>query len=205
MTETEWENAGNPDPMLAFLGRSPKYARKLRLFAAACSRRVWAGIDALGRAAVEVAESYADGQVDSEVLRAARLACKGAGAQAAWYAAASNPVIAARNAAHSALSHIVSQRTELLAQTALLRDIFGPLPFRDLASDSVVDGAVVTLAQALYDERNEDGTLDGIRFKVLADALENAGCEVPELLAHCRGPGPHVRGCWVIDGLLLPA
>jgi hypothetical protein len=22
------------------------------------------------------------------------------------------------------------------------------------------------------------------------------------LLSHCRGPGPHVRGCWVVDLVL---
>jgi hypothetical protein len=25
---------------------------------------------------------------------------------------------------------------------------------------------------------------------------------VTEVLAHCRGPGPHVRGCWVVDLVL---
>mgnify|MGYP000107719138 CR=1 FL=1 len=36
----------------------------------------------------------------------------------------------------------------------------------------------------------------------LVDALQEAGCEDGELLAHCRGPGPHVRGCWVVDLVL---
>jgi len=33
----------------------------------------------------------------------------------------------------------------------------------------------------------------------LADALEEAGCDDADVHAHCRGPGPHVRGCWVVD------
>lgn len=37
---------------------------------------------------------------------------------------------------------------------------------------------------------------------VLADAVEEAGRDSAELLSHCRGPGPHVRGCWAIDLLL---
>jgi hypothetical protein len=37
---------------------------------------------------------------------------------------------------------------------------------------------------------------------VLADALDQAGCDNPDILGHVRGPGPHVRGCWVLDMLL---
>jgi hypothetical protein len=62
---------------------------------------------------------------------------------------------------------------------------------------------VVALAQATYEERElPAGTLDLTRLAVLADALEEAGCDQPELLQHPRGPGPHVRGCWAVDLLL---
>jgi hypothetical protein len=37
---------------------------------------------------------------------------------------------------------------------------------------------------------------------VLHDALLDAGCDNPDILDHCKGPGPHVRGCWVLDLLL---
>jgi hypothetical protein len=37
---------------------------------------------------------------------------------------------------------------------------------------------------------------------VLADALEEAGCDDREFLAHLRGGGPHCRGCFVVDALL---
>jgi hypothetical protein len=37
---------------------------------------------------------------------------------------------------------------------------------------------------------------------ILGDALQDAGCESAEILDHCRGPGPHVRGCWVVDFVL---
>jgi hypothetical protein len=37
---------------------------------------------------------------------------------------------------------------------------------------------------------------------ILADALQDAGCESTTILDHCREPGPHVRGCWVVDLVL---
>jgi hypothetical protein len=37
---------------------------------------------------------------------------------------------------------------------------------------------------------------------ILADALQDAGCDCDDILSHCRGPGPHVRGCWVVDLVL---
>ena len=37
---------------------------------------------------------------------------------------------------------------------------------------------------------------------MLADVLEDAGCEDVAILNHCREPGEHVRGCWVVDLLL---
>jgi hypothetical protein len=40
------------------------------------------------------------------------------------------------------------------------------------------------------------------RMPILADALQDDGCEDTDILAHCRGAGPHVRGCWVVDLVL---
>jgi hypothetical protein len=65
------------------------------------------------------------------------------------------------------------------------------------------DGMVRRLAEAAYEGRElPGGTLDVARLAVLADALEEAGCGNAELLGHLRGPGPHVRGCWVVDLIL---
>ena len=61
--------------------------------------------------------------------------------------------------------------------------------------------AVWATAHAAYDERRDDGTLDPFRLAVLADALEEAGCD-GDLPAHLRAPGPHVRGCWALDLVL---
>jgi hypothetical protein len=48
----------------------------------------------------------------------------------------------------------------------------------------------------MYDSR------DFSDMPVLADALEEAGCANQDVLSHCRNRGDHVRGCWVIDGIL---
>jgi hypothetical protein len=62
---------------------------------------------------------------------------------------------------------------------------------------------VVSVARAAYEERQlPAGTLDNTRLAVLADAVEEAGCTDAALLGHCRGAGPHVRGCWAVDALL---
>ena len=81
----------------------------------------------------------------------------------------------------------------------LLRDVFGN-PFRLLSVQrhwlTWNDRTIPKLAQTIYDDRRFD------LLPILADALEEAGCDNADILAHCRGPGPHVRGCWVVDLLL---
>ena len=52
------------------------------------------------------------------------------------------------------------------------------------------------LAKQMYESR------DFSAMPILADALQDAGCDNEDILSHCRGDGPHVRGCWVIDLLL---
>ena len=44
--------------------------------------------------------------------------------------------------------------------------------------------------------------LAGVGLPILADALQDAGCEDADILGHCRSGGPHVRGCWVVDLVL---
>jgi hypothetical protein len=80
-----------------------------------------------------------------------------------------------------------------------IREIFGN-PFRPVSVDpswvAWNDGTVVKLAQAIYDDRTFD------HLPILADALEEAGCDNADILNHCRKPGVHVRGCWVVDLIL---
>jgi hypothetical protein len=91
-------------------------------------------------------------------------------------------------------------RAEQERQANFVRDVFGPLLFRTVPVDPLWlawnDGTVVRLAQAIYDERAFD------RLPVLADALEEAGCDNADILVHCRWPGEHVRGCWPVDLIL---
>jgi hypothetical protein len=89
----------------------------------------------------------------------------------------------------------VSQIRRAIAN--LLRDIFGN-PFRPVSFDSGWRTPQVTaVAQTIYDERRFED------LPLLADAVEEGGCTYGDLLSHCRGPGPHARGCWALD-LILP-
>jgi hypothetical protein len=96
---------------------------------------------------------------------------------------------------HAAI--VAGDRTrEKTEQAALSRDIIGN-PFRPITCDPAWrTSTVLALAQGIYDERAFD------RMPILADALQDADCDNAGILDHCRGPGPHVRGCWVVDLLL---
>ncbi len=86
--------------------------------------------------------------------------------------------------------------TELAAHVALLRDLFGrPTDLISLDRDWLTS-VVMGLARGIYDDRALD------RLPILADALQDTGCVDERVLAHCRGPGPHTRGCWVVDSIL---
>jgi hypothetical protein len=99
-----------------------------------------------------------------------------------------------------------AEKVAFAAQAALLRDVFGN-PFHPIAISAAIlawnDRTIPKLAQAIYEERQlPSGRLDRARLAVLADALEEAGCDNEELIQHCRSAGPHVRGCWAVDLLL---
>jgi hypothetical protein len=179
--------------------RRLRNARKLRLFVVASCRRHWALLtDERSREAVEVAELYADGLATDRqrevAARAARAAQRTVFRPAfkASCAAAAYPGYAAYYGAN---------RSADLAECALLRDLFGPSPFHPMPlinSDCLIwnEGTVSRVAQSIYDDRAFD------RLPILADALEDAGCDHIDILTHCRQPGEHVRGCWVVDLLL---
>jgi hypothetical protein len=89
-----------------------------------------------------------------------------------------------------------ARHSEQRAQSNLVRDIFGN-PFRPITLDPRwLTSTVRDLAGTIYDERVFE------RLPILADALMDAGCDSEDVIKHCRGEGPHVRGCWVIDLLL---
>jgi hypothetical protein len=80
------------------------------------------------------------------------------------------------------------------------RDVY-EIPKLDPAWLTWNDGLVVRLAQAA-DQAQPNSRLDAVLLAVLADALEEAGCDNCDILTHLRSPAPHVRGCWVVDLLL---
>ena len=78
----------------------------------------------------------------------------------------------------------------------MIRDIAGN-PFRPVTfAPEWRTSTVLGIAETIYADRTFGN------LPVLADALEDAGCEHADILSHCRGPGPHVRGCWVVDLVL---
>jgi hypothetical protein len=92
--------------------------------------------------------------------------------------------------------YVLSSTLERPKQAELLRDIFR-YPFRRVGySRAWHTDTVLSLARRMYESR------DFSAMPILADALQDAGCEDPDILNHCRGPGSHVRGCWVIDRVL---
>jgi hypothetical protein len=92
--------------------------------------------------------------------------------------------------------YVLALGIEQSNQAHLLRDIFGN-PFRTVAlSTDWCTETAVALARQMYASR------DFSAMPILADALQDAGCTSDDILNHCRGPGPHVRGCWVVDLLL---
>jgi len=215
MTEEEWLNCTDPQPMLEFLeGRASD--RKLRLFAVACCRRIWHLLtDERSRRAVETAERFAEGQANRQELAAS---C--AAADMAHFEAPRNSnfrsLDAPPNAAEIDLSCAAADAAACTAdaieiaakgdksakeqecqhQATILGCIIGN-PFHPVTLDlSWLTPTVKALAQTIYTDRTFD------QMPLLADELEKAGCANQEILAHFRGPGPHVRGCCVVDMVL---
>jgi hypothetical protein len=89
--------------------------------------------------------------------------------------------------------HFTRERGE---QCGLIRCVLGN-PFRPATiASSWLTPTVLALAVGIDADRAFD------RLPILADALQDAECDNADILAHCRGPGPHVRGCWVVDMVL---
>ncbi|VTT98985.1 Uncharacterized protein OS=Sorangium cellulosum (strain So ce56) GN=sce5710 PE=4 SV=1 [Gemmataceae bacterium] len=225
MDESGWCQAELPYYLLRKYGKGVS-GRKLRLFAAACCRRLWGHLPDDRRRAVELVEGYADGEVTARQWRDGRRTLRPADevivngedddptAIVAWYLLSSRPLEAAMYTPQNAVSltHFPppnpapgdrtrpwterQRRVERAAQVALLCGIAGG-PTGPPALDPVwCTPAVVALAAHIYAERAFE------RLPELADALADAGCADAAVLGHCRRPGPRARGCWVVDRVL---
>ncbi len=214
MTEAEWLACEDPEA-LAYSGIKAS-DRKWRLVLCACSRRLWKRMtDERSRRAIEVSEFFADGQISDEELDAA-----GGAAQIAWTevsnihgdsprrAAAAASAYSSKRFIHEndrsnamvavteGFSKAARRNAERRAQVQMIRDTFGN-PFRTVPfSPSWRSDTALALAARMYESR------DFSPMPILADALQDAGCDNEDILNHCRRAGVHVRGCWVIDRLL---
>jgi len=225
VTEQEWFETTEATALLKHLqGRVTD--RKMRLLACAACQRIWHWIPPKIQAAIARLEQIAgDYTAKAEILKLrviGREAERVDPANAVQWAAALAGQYATEATSHSetsvscisfaaeavglsaaqkdrsriSVAFDIARGREARAQCLLIRDIFGD-PFHPVTFRPAWRTATVTsLAEAIYADRAFD------RLPILADALEDAGCTSAEVLEHCRGPGPHARGCWVVDLVL---
>jgi hypothetical protein len=231
MTEAEWQAWDDPDRLLDSRDHRQFCARKLGLLACACCRRVIDRLPGPHtREALEDAERMAEAD-PAAILAHARVShlygLHPARCPAVWRAVfyhssvgyAPSRCADVRDALEGCRQ--VAGHDERLAQAALCRCVLGD-PFADLIPDPTptglganiddllrthwapfrpafspwLTGTVLSLAAQVYESR------DFSAMPILADALQDAGCDSADVLDHCRGPGPHARGCWVVDLVL---
>ncbi len=227
MTEADWLACDDPNPMLEFL-RDRGDDRKFRLFAVSA---VWPYVVAFGddrtREVLEVIHEASDGRLNREDLCRERdkigewgswmpyrkptgdLITRAAGvglypepidsafrmASAVTFLETVAPLDPADEGAQGRTREELG-RLSRSRLTSNVRDIFGN-PFRSVGiRRQWRTSTAVALASQMYESR------DFSPMPILADALQDAGCEDAAVLDHCRGPGPHARGCWVVDMLL---
>jgi hypothetical protein len=228
MLEYEWLHGIDYEGMIRLVGQNPD-ERKMRLAACGYLRTMWADFsDPQARSVVEVAEDYADFRATRTevkgVKRALALLLEQARTEQArdqydptdpgWLVQYRTfleldsrvrlleLVLKPGCVEAEALRTIASRVNkggwydDRMPTCNLLRDIFGN-PFRPItfSPDWRTDTAV-SLARTLYESR------DFSAMPILADALQDAGCDNEDILLHSRGDGPHVRGCWVCDLVL---
>jgi hypothetical protein len=217
MTEAEWLDAFYLPKLIRLLQKDDEPSvRKQMLFSVACCRRTVDHLsDAVFDAAIDVCERQADTSAPDKLpprlersLRSHATNHPNDGDDPrfgswAYMAHAVESLVRSgtgmefiADCCRDALcghDDFVAGRGEMLIQADLFRDIFGN-PFRPVAfAPEWRSSTAVALAESMYAARNFGN------MPVLADALEEAGCDNADVLAHCRGDGPHVRGCWVVD------
>jgi hypothetical protein len=227
MTEQEWLTETILEALLGYLVRGGVTSdRKRRLLVVACCRLVDHLLNhEVTRKALVATERHAEGLIKASTLTRYCRGCFGvyhieniAGNQAGAIAAWAVHIASQRYAYFGALRHVAAAlaleaghtpetppyeaaiEESLKALIALVRDIFGNpfqlLPPRDAAWLTASGGLAGRLATGIYEERRFT------ELPILADALEDAGCQETRLLEHLRGPGPHERGCWALDVVL---
>ena len=220
MTETEWLACDDPERMLELLRK--RLDARLRRFAVECCRRIRSQItETEFRAAADAGEAFADDpRNERSTIRIMALAAIAAWRHRRRYATAANrhqlcaadaaiatcastdwnaAIGAMRNAAGAANRTEVDllDPVELQFQAGILRCIFGPFLFRSLRFDrSWTTHTVMSIAGTIFSDHAFH------HLPILADALEDAGCDEAAILDHCRSGSIHVRGCWVVNLIL---
>jgi hypothetical protein len=200
MADEEW--MADPQQLVLELRGVPR--RKFRLFCCAyCRAFFWCHLTPEVQAAVATAEAYADETASQNQLRQARTAF---GTETAtdtqWRATLAADVATFPTAPHRSAVLLLDHRNTRprrggrKAIARLLGCIFGSIFRPVLANPAWRTSTVMSLARGIYAEKAFG------RLPILADALQDAGCEDTSILGHCRGEGPHVRGCWVVDAVL---
>jgi hypothetical protein len=224
--------AGAGEMMRSALYWSKNPERRARLYRVGLVRRVWSELPWITRVLTELAERQADGEFDpSSLPRTLEYLAEGVLYCIQYHDSSDPPSFAAYEKylfaaghikppdADGAAAQLPMSRRYALAWLALgthfawdepkdlsamsdydsvpiLRDVFGN-PFRPVAfSPDWRTDTVLALARQMYDSREFSA------MPILADALQDAGCDNDDILSHCRGDGPHVRGCWVVDLVL---
>ncbi len=224
MTEAQWCACENARELLRHVRTelkapaTPVGQRKLWLFGCAGCRLHWNELtDKRSRAGIEFAERIADGQeepakfvkmyLDAEeaanrmfggtseqnaALNVRSLLCRRTADDAADAPGAMNTITT-----KAAGKHYQLWLDELRILADLLRDIFGN-PFRPVAfAPEWRTDTAIALARTMYETREFSA------MPILADALQDAGCDSDDILNHCRDAAQvHVRGCWVCDLVL---
>jgi hypothetical protein len=210
MTYDSWKTSDDWRSMLGML-KCIDRSRKLRLWCVAWSRAIlnaekshleilqrWFSADFLAGCHRELnaAERFADNLIDRQGLQGER-----------------HPSGGPHNVFHLA-SGIGRSRVEVITRglsafiqefslpeqrqlANLIRDIFGN-PFHPIVFDPQCrTDTALSLARGMYESRDFSG------MPILADALQDAGCDNADILTHCRDETlTHVRGCWVVDLVL---
>jgi hypothetical protein len=210
MTRDEWFACADPK----VLGERVWHLwtqRRRRLYLCACCRLLWPWLTKEPvRRLVEAAERLADGEEDAEVIAVGLAVARKARSQAPlgtpWEHSLHLAMAAGRGAMpteweyNGAATRLAQAFPDGAARACgLVRDLHNPFGPEVVEWEWVRGngGAAAQLARGVYDRRSFD------ELPMLADVLEEAGCRDPEVLRHCRTPGEHFRGCWVLDLLLL--
>jgi hypothetical protein len=216
MTEELWLKSRDLKRLFAHLGRptqlvqDPHVRRRYRLFGVAAVAHAWSNFELppILRQALDVAERFADGNATASELQSVRQMIQRNRALAPFSLAAcciihDEVIFAGYDAAEHAFveAHGRSEPDAVVANSManaqFFRDIFGN-PFRPVIfNPDWHTSTAVALAEGMYNSR------DFSAMPILADALEDAGCDSEDILQHCREPNvTHVRGCWVVDLVL---